>query len=623
MDNLIYKSLNMYTNHQGCYCYKYKIYSCQEIQDRLKTISDIDKAELWVYPDLTTQSVSRMARIIRAAKFPLTWLADRFYVFRKAIIPLNWFVNRIYQWNGIDIEKSKLFLAEIKKCALTYGNSPIAIQADKAINQFNRLFPKHQVTHKIQSIQSKYCYNKKKYSYQEIQDRLKTISDIDKAKSWVYPDLTTQSVSRIARIIRAAKFPLTWLADRFYVFRKAIIPLNWFVNRIYQWNGIDIEKSKLFLAEIKKCARTNFDSPIAIQADKAINQFNRLFPKHQVTHEIQLPLLDTSDKEYNLNLFECRLPDDAKYLGANQVVINQNNRMPRTLYHLFFIYFALKNGNDKEKYQILEFSNFINKDRTLLREEEQQRYEQTVNRLHPEILNFFKEKDLTLDQLTWGDVKVLVDDICKEFGATIYESRDRDSSSDSRQNLFYNFYRFCFSIEDHGAKFKKLALRALALEWESSFGTEILYRGAKISADDISNGENCVHSLSFSSSLFSGLVFEGSTNGTCPYVYYNYSDGKQLYVLKLSSSKLEKYFFYPKIFKSYDLLPLTAKGEFSHPRLKVFTTEKTTKIGGAQSEVKRVKKFANFTPSLKIKDPETYRKKVTKLFQKNIYLLGA
>jgi hypothetical protein len=464
--------------------------------------------------------------------------------------------------------------------------------------------------------QEKYCYDQKEYSYQEIENRLKSICTLNKANSWVYPDLTTEPVSRIAKIIRCVKSPLTWLANRFCLVRAATFPFTWLVNRVYKWNGIDIEKSKLFLSEIKRATRVSFDSPRAALADQAIHKFNSLFPKHQLNHKIQMPLLDTDNKEYSLNLYQNKLPEDAKYLGANQVVINENQKMSRTLYHLLFIYFALKNGNNKKTYPILKCSKGMDEECLSLLEIQEKENTQTINRYHPEMLNFFKERNLTLDQLTWKDVKALVDDLCKEF-ETIKETAL--SKKSARQNLFYHFYRFCF----HGAKFKEVTLRALALEWESPSGTEILYRGAQISAEDVNEGENQAHSLSFSSSLFAGLVFEGTPGGTCSYVYYTNLANKQLYALRVLPSKLEKYFFYPILFKSYGLLPLIAKGEFSHPRLRVFTTEKTARINGSQGRIEQLKKLANFTPTEKINDPVSYRKKVIKMFQNNIVLLGA
>lgn len=476
--------------------------------------------------------------------------------------------------------------------------------------------------------QKQYCYNHhQRYSYKEIEDRLKAISNIDKANSWIYPDLTTKPISSVAKVIRCIKSPLVWLADPLSVFRAIKFPLDWITKQIYKWNGIEIEKSKLFLAEIKKCARANFDSYINILADQAISQFNHQFPKHQLRHHIQMPLLDSEDKEYELKLFQSDLSTDAKYMGANQVIINDNCMIPRTLYHLLFIYFALKNGNNDKIYPILktyiEIGTLVE---DKLRERAEKDHEDTVNKLHAEILNLFKERDLVTDQLTWKNVKALVENVCQEL-ETIHEtvgSHKNPNYTKKKQvrELFYHFYCFCFNVQDHGTKFKEITLRAVALEWGSPSNTEILYRGAQISTDDISKGETCAHSLSFSSSLFAGLVFEGTPTGTCSYVYYHNLADKQLYALQLSHSKIEKYFYYPTIFKCYGLLPLVAKGEFSHPRLKIFTTEKTTRVTGVQGQHEQAKKTANFTPSLKINELAKYRKKIVKLFQKNIYLLG-
>ncbi len=250
----------------------------------------------------------------------------------------------------------------------------------------------------------------------------------------------------------------------------------------------------------------------------------------------------------------------------------------------------------------------------------QNEYEQTVNLLNSEILDLFKEKDL--DQLTWENVQILVDHICSEFKTMHKNYKSIFKEEHQKENLCYHFYRFCYDREDNRANFKEITLRALALEWGAEEDTEILYRGAQISADDIIRDKGWVHSLSFSPSLFAGLVFEGTPSGTCSYVYYNALANKQLYALRLPRSKLEKYFFYPILFKSCSLLPLIARGEFSHPRLRVFMTEGTKNICGAQNRVDEVKRLAVFIPTTKINGPAIYREKVVKLFQKNIRLLA-
>ena len=340
-----------------------------------------------------------------------------------------------------------------------------------------------------------------------------------------------------------------------------------------------------------------------------------------MTHQIQLPLLDTEDREYKLSLFHEDLADDTLYLGANQVEIKEHNIvLPRTLYHLFFLYFALKSGNDKEKYSLLNYAISMDEDLPSLKEHSQERYAQTRNQLHSEIQEFLKEKQLS--QLTWKDVKILVEDICNEF-ETI-EQKGSALTQERRSNLWYHFYRFCFYGSQEGpAKFKEMTLRAIALEWGSPCGTEILYRAAQISADDIFKGNKEPHSLSFSPSFFSGLAFEGNPSGTCSYVYYKNLCDKQLYALQLPASKVNKYFFYPALFKSHALLPLVAKGEFSHPRLKIFLADESMKVSGAQGRDEQVKKLAAFVPTAKVQDPATYRNRLIKIFQNSIHLLGS
>jgi hypothetical protein len=167
-----------------------------------------------------------------------------------------------------------------------------------------------------------------------------------------------------------------------------------------------------------------------------------------------------------------------------------------------------------------------------------------------------------------------------------------------------------------------MVLRALALEWGAPYDAEILYRASQLSADDIFKSEIKVHSLSFSTSFFAGIVFEGTSSGTCSYSYYTNLNDKQLYALQLPLSKVKKYFFYPSLFKSHPLLALVAKGEFSHPRLKVFITEELEEISGVQGRQKQAIELAAFVPKAKINSKALYREKVAKVFQENIHLLG-
>ena len=100
----------------------------------------------------------------------------------------------------------------------------------------------------------------KQYSYEEIQNKLNAVCNLNKNNNWLYPDLTSEPISRVAKVIRYA---------------LAISSFTYLVHRFYEWNGIDVEKSKLFLSEIKKSSR--FNPPIATLAEQAISNFNQVF----------------------------------------------------------------------------------------------------------------------------------------------------------------------------------------------------------------------------------------------------------------------------------------------------------------------------------------------------------
>ncbi|MBA2369438.1 MAG: hypothetical protein H0V82_10510 [Candidatus Protochlamydia sp.] len=381
---------------------------------------------------------------------------------------------------------------------------------------------------------------------------------------------------------------------------------------------LGLEYSKLFLIEVKKKSRLNLS--ISKLAEQAIGNFNRLFPEHQVEHQIYFPLLDTIENEYNLKFFQENLTNDALYLGANRVEIKEYNIfIPLTLYHLFFVYIALKNGNNKEKLPLLIDWIKMDDELSTLSQEDQINYSHTTDKMHLAISNFIAEKNLTIP-LTWNDVKIIVHAICDELD--IIDKNKLTLPNKSRKNLAYHFYRFCFYKNGNTTQFRELFLRALALEWGAPFDAVILYRAAELSADDIIKSEKEVHSLSFSPSFLAGIVFEGTPSGTCSYSYYNDLASKQLYALQLPPSKIEKYFFYPSLFKSHPLLPLVAKGEFSHPRMKFFIINDLEKISGVQGRIEQAKQLAAFVPTPKIQTISQYREKVIKVFQNHIDLIG-
>ena len=473
---------------------------------------------------------------------------------------------------------------------------------------------------------NKYCFQGKSYTSQEIQDQLALINGLDPTTSSAVLSAIIGVISknRIDSIQNRA-LPTSSLLSRAQV-----------INDDYQYNEADIEQSKLFLFKIKECARLNFDVALESVTNKVINSFNFLFKKHQLLPRIYFPLLDTEHEEYPINLFQSQLTEDAKYLGANLVEISTDCQMPRTLYHFFYIYFALKRGNNPTQDFILTAPVRVNEPEYLMLDWCEENYVATVEQLHADILEFLREEDLIAANLRWKEVKDIVNKICEDF-KDIYLIKPY-----LKHNLWSYFFKLCFNEGVEFSRFKTTLLQAIALEWGAPASTEILYRAARLAEDHpIHQKYGNSRSLSFGSSLLSGLVFEGEICGTCPYVYYTWSsynsskneqlisnslkDSTQLYALKLQPQEVQSYFLCPTIFKNRPLLPLFAGNEFSHPRLRFFLDETGNPVKGISSSPANqnaILRYGQFFPTAEINDKASYCKKISEIFQKNIVLLG-
>lgn len=374
-----------------------------------------------------------------------------------------------------------------------------------------------------------------------------------------------------------------------------------------------------------------------------------LFPS-PTNPSVHYPLLENDSKEvYNLQLFTQRPLNNDIYDGGNRVEIlspeGETICLPRTLYHVLFIYFCLDSEIDREQFPLIDLPFSMNSKIDLdpdnwfegeLKEglslyqysHSKQSLETSKKNLDLKILSFFKDKKL--NQLSWNDTEKLIDELTLKF-ESIYNEKNDLLTDDTKSNLWKNFYVYCFNAENNGSEtFKSLVTQALALEWTAPANSEVFYRTSHLTNDNIVAEDNTPYSLSFSSSLFSGIVFEGAFGGTCAYSYYTQSlcsrpkslhHGKQLYALQIPATKVNKYFFSP-LLKDYELLPLTAKGEFSHPRLRFFASAKD-RVKGVQGSSACALEVAKFTPTDKIPDQKSYEAKVIKLFQKNIKLLGS
>jgi hypothetical protein len=166
------------------------------------------------------------------------------------------------------------------------------------------------------------------------------------------------------------------------------------------------------------------------------------------------------------------------------------------------------------------------------------------------------------------------------------------------------------------ANFKSCLLGALALEWSAPAEAEIVYRSSMLEYDDFYQ-EGEPQSLSFSRSLLSGMFFDFSA---CTLHYYGFQ-GRTLFAMQLSPAALKRYFFMPAEMKNYKLISLVAKGEFSHPRLRILKSE-ADRIRGVCDEYEEAKKLTCFDFNAKIHDQAAFEKKIRRKWQKGLVILA-
>lgn len=332
-----------------------------------------------------------------------------------------------------------------------------------------------------------------------------------------------------------------------------------------------------------------------------------------------------------LKLFEEDLAADAVYNGANAEKISTAQGeilLPRSLYHFLFIYCTLKHKKDGESYDILKRSIGLVDGRAVSNLKDWPRpnihHEKLLTNIrsstetfHEEVYQFFSEKELT-ETMTWGQFNQLFETLWSEIETFLEPLKvlEENSSDDTGDALVYSFYRFCFSADA-----KNQLLRSLALEWSAPNHYEVLYRCGDLSRDDLRR-QNLPQSLSFGTSFYSGIVFEGTPNGTCaPIFYHQFSTFQELYALKVKVSKIEKYFFYPRPFRENGLIPLVARGEFSHPRLRTFINE-GDRVAGVAGNQEIPKLVASFDSTIKIPTLENLRVKIRKIYNSGLFILG-
>lgn len=315
---------------------------------------------------------------------------------------------------------------------------------------------------------------------------------------------------------------------------------------------------------------------------------------------------------------------DSLYQGCNSETINSDQtsfKIPRTLYHLFFINFALKERTQEKEdynYELIDLRKGVylmdaEKHFTvsLFDKEYTERYDKTVDTFHKDIVSYFKEKKLNTASLRWKDIHTVVKDLWTTFPGHISLKKGAFCS------VTYTFYRFLYR-SDIRERAESLLLKCASLEWSEAAHLNIFYRSATLERDSLTREGGASQSLSFANSPLSGALFEGGSDGTCPLVY-QIEYPRDFYALKLSPKKIQRYFFNPEILKG--LYPLTAKGEFSHQRLRFYPS--ADKISGVQGRAEDAKKLAMFDQLSKptIKSYEAYEEKIRNIYKKSLILI--
>lgn len=322
----------------------------------------------------------------------------------------------------------------------------------------------------------------------------------------------------------------------------------------------------------------------------------------------------------NLKESTIQISSGVCYKGCNAEELESGHKIPRTLYHLFFIYFSLKERAAKKEsfdYALIDFpkgSYRMDSLQDLTCNDSYKILYETVRAIfHKEIVSLYNDNSIGLNP-TWEKVVNLINIVWDSFPDF------NELPNDSSRNFSYTFYRFIYRKQTR-ERAKNIILKCIATEWVMPREKTLFYRSGTLSREHIINSANGnQHSLSFGSSPLSGAVFEGGSVGTCPLVYQLEHEQRDLYALSLSLRKVTRYFFNPQILKG--LYPLLAIGEFSHQRLNVFPTAHSS-IEAVQGRTKEAKELIVFDLEKKptIKSLEDYSAKVRKIFSKHIIVL--
>lgn len=325
--------------------------------------------------------------------------------------------------------------------------------------------------------------------------------------------------------------------------------------------------------------------------------------------------------------FHHSVSADALYQGCNAEMVDGvvPFKLPRSLYHLFFIYFAIQERLQTVRprdYQIVSWqsrlvmnhpeafdSNII--DSTL--------YKLTRETLNRDINSFFLKRNLQGNTCQWKEIALIIDEIWDSF-----LTKDPFPVAKIKDEIFIkNFYTYIHSETLHDPftrhRAKSLLTQVIAFEWIMDPSKKLLYRSGNLKNDDIVGFNGVPHSLSFACTPLSGIVHD---LGACPLFYKLIEIGtRQLYVLAVSENKLKRYFFDPGSLAG--IYPLIAEGEFSHLRLRHYPSNSTYLRGICLSKApENVIKYMVFDSTQKptITSISEYRDKIRKIFHKCIHV---
>jgi hypothetical protein len=302
--------------------------------------------------------------------------------------------------------------------------------------------------------------------------------------------------------------------------------------------------------------------------------------------------------------------------------------LPRTVYHLFFVFFSLQNyvTGQMHRYPILERRiNLLNAEDLGKNLDQQVVLDigNTEKVLGNDIRDYFKlnakiavESDLQWGQMValiysiWNHIEFLFLKFCEQVGI------NGKYGKTPLGRLVKNFSN-CISAEA-----RYLVLQATAAEWVRGKDVTLLFRSGHLDYDNVKmpdHGHMCGHCMSFDIGIFQGLC--GGDNIASPLYLQITSKPRDLYALALNEEMLRKHFFCVQVLRS-GLASLVATGAFSQPRLKVFLPKNGEPVLGLDRNVALV---ANKIKDLWVEssdDEKTYFENVKQIFNSRVVLIS-